>query len=287
TVHLDLDELPLFGRCCCQSQAGWTRAVCVGVEVDAGPARVWRVEQAGRCAVDRGVAWLCRVALAGGQQHHYLTRTDPASLRCFLRKPGRRQRRPPDLGSQGPLTIRGRHVSQRCLRFVTGRHRSGGVGAADVAAVVCHAPPTGKRPAGPGRDGGHSEGLQLGDRCEVACEQSRRHQAGTGGTTRSLVSGGAGSHGPAGDSHAAFLASFLRMFGSRTRLRRRNDSGVTSRSSSSPRYSRHSSRLILLGGMSRRFSSLPEALTLVRFLFLVTLMSRSPWRELAPTIMPT
>src|SRR3712207_5133087 len=80
---------------------------------------------------------------------------------------------------------------------------------------------------------------------------------------------------------------YLRMPGWRTFLRSLMDFGVISTSSSSPMYSRASSRVILRTGVRFRASSAPAERTLVSFLFLHTLTLRSFSRLFAPTTMPT
>src|SRR5438552_3359753 len=71
------------------------------------------------------------------------------------------------------------------------------------------------------------------------------------------------------------------------RLRRRSDFGVTSSSSSSRIHSRHCSRFMMRGGVSRMLSSADEARMLVSFFSLVMFTSRSLSREFSPTIWPS
>ena len=73
---------------------------------------------------------------------------------------------------------------------------------------------------------------------------------------------------------------------SRMLLRRRRLLGVTSRSSSSARNSRHCSRLICLGGIRRRASSEPEARVLVRCFVRQTFTATSSDFGHTPTIIP-
>ena len=79
------------------------------------------------------------------------------------------------------------------------------------------------------------------------------------------------------------LPERLRSKWSRSILRIRMLFGVTSTYSSPLIYSKHSSRLIYVLGMTRAFSSLPLARTLVSCLALVTLMTRSLSCTCSPT----
>src|SRR3989338_6900032 len=63
--------------------------------------------------------------------------------------------------------------------------------------------------------------------------------------------------------------------------------GVTSSSSSKPRYSIESSSVISLGGVSIIASSDPAALILVSFFVLQGLISRSSGLEFCPIIIPS
>ncbi len=82
------------------------------------------------------------------------------------------------------------------------------------------------------------------------------------------------------------MSVFIRRLWSRMLLRRRRFFGVTSRSSSSARNSRHCSRLRMRGGTSRRASSEPEARVLVRCLVRQTLTGTSSAFGQTPTTIP-
>src|SRR5699024_4916800 len=82
------------------------------------------------------------------------------------------------------------------------------------------------------------------------------------------------------------LTCFMRSAWSRMRLRMRRLLGVTSRSSSSLKYSRHCSRLMTRGLVRRRASSEPAARMLVSCFFLQMFTDMSSLRLHWPTTMP-